>query len=58
MAYDKDLRSLMQSLNQESRSLVARLLSDEEERSKGDLRAGSAEAPIAKHDSDNSVASS
>jgi len=37
MAFDKDLRSLMQSLKKEARSLADRLLADDQKRSNGDL---------------------
>jgi hypothetical protein len=58
MAFDKDLRSLVQSLKKESRSLVDRLLSEDQKLSKGDLGDNSAEATIADHDADGTVASS
>jgi hypothetical protein len=58
MAFDKDLRSLMQSLKKESRSLAARLLDDEQKRSKGDLGNNSAEAPIANYNPDDTLVSS
>ena len=57
MAFDKDLRSLMQSLKKESRSLADRLLADDHKRRRDDLRAGSAEAPPADYDPDDIVTS-
>jgi hypothetical protein len=57
MAFDKDLRSLMQSLKKESRPLADRLMGDDQERSRADLRNRSAVAPIADYDPDDAVVS-